>query len=499
MEDAAKAKVQHRASMWLAKTDSFVSKNQRGVEVGDLVRRRLTKKLSKDIMTMLDTFNRKDKNKEIDVTFTKHPWAKHWTRQVYKVVAYHTPNPLQRIDRVTLEKVPPFIVGEKAGADDKKCYEFVSNILKIPSKNICRSTYHPILPDNDSPHRYVAMTTFPDEADESLSADKLSVREREAALLGYSVEKMIPKNTQPQQGKRFKKIQAIEFSQDKVPDQDKAPDQPPQPAQPPPSPPPADEPPVIVDVVPPPPPAPPAPPPPPPDISDIPPNIIEQINREQQRLNNTDIVYTMPGWKFVETPGDGNCYYRALADAFNSMVYKARANWSHTEIRRELTGSDTGGWAGAREVYHTPEYYSHTVLALVHIQRQHQSAKYRYIFYEGGVIKEEESALQTPMHWPIFRLAYTGNHYMAVYSEPPGKRPNRRVEGAVSPVCAPPDWAFKGPNLSLVEAAPVSAPSALPATPSPTRAEIVQQHMVTRQRSERQRKPVTRYNPRTGK
>lgn len=503
MEEAAKDRVQHRAITWLEKANSFVSQSQRNIQVGDLVRRRLSKKLRKDIMTMLDTFNTKGRNKEIDVTFNKHPWAKHWTRQVYKVVAMHTPNPMARVDRATLEKVPPFIVGEKAGARDKKCYEFVSNLLKIPAENVCRSTYHPLLPSANSPTRFLARITFPAEDDESIGSRNYTLLENQAARLGYSADMMSkPQNVQAGRSKKLKKIQAIEFQQLPVlPPRSPSPPPllPPSPSwsPPPPPPPSSPQPPPMLPPSPSPSPPPPPSPQPPPDIPDspLPPYVLEQIEREQRQLNR-EIIYTMPGWVFVQTPGDGNCYYRALADAFNSMLYRMRANWTHTELRRDITGEDNNGeWAGRIEVEDlTPRAFEGIVLALVHIARKYRLSKYRYIYFENGQMHEVEHAASTPPTWPIFRLAYTGNHYMAVYSEPAEKMPGRRVEGVVAPRCQPPDWSFKGANLSLVYEGEGPPPhpslgqqilpdvSAAPAPPVQSRAEVVRHHMVTRQK-----------------
>lgn len=170
-------------------------------------------------------------------------------------------------------------------------------------------------------------------------------------------------------------------------------------------------------------------------------DLVREIHKEYTRSN----VYNMPGWETRDNPGDGNCYYYALADAFNSLTFMGRRDWTHKEIRVKNTGkANYGEWNTEADVINIVLAYD-IVLAFVFAQREAEKARYKYSERNttgvGLPVREWDNAASTTKEKPLVRIMFTGNHYVAVVKEPPGKEPQgRTIEGFGSGTAV--DWNF---------------------------------------------------------
>jgi hypothetical protein len=137
--------------------------------------------------------------------------------------------------------------------------------------------------------------------------------------------------------------------------------------------------------------------------------------------------YSMPGWVFANVPSAGNCFYEAVACQLNAVCPMRNRNWAHNRIRIANNGGPDGVWVTAKDVRNFVVAFP-VVLALVHINEDvPDKARYKYVYFERAENKmyEVDDASKTPMTKCILRIAFTGNHYMPVFSEPPSKKPNR--------------------------------------------------------------------------
>lgn len=172
------------------------------------------------------------------------------------------------------------------------------------------------------------------------------------------------------------------------------------------------------------------------------------ITKTQEEYNTAPPVDSVPGWVYKDNIGGGNCFYLALADAFNSVGLEKRENWHHTEVRVRNTGhTNFGTWNTQAEVLSIPLKFE-IVLAFVHNQTDETMCIYRYYFRRvspdgSSAVIETLNSDETPLTMPLIRIAYTGYHYKAVVSEPESKKPARPYAQTGN---LPPNWKPGNPN-----------------------------------------------------
>jgi hypothetical protein len=152
------------------------------------------------------------------------------------------------------------------------------------------------------------------------------------------------------------------------------------------------------------------------EVSDI--NAITDALKEISHLST---VQNVPGWTYIENRGGGNCFYAAIADAFNLLSAGGKHDWDDREVRRAVTGKMAlGEYNTAIDVMRVPEVYPVT-LAIACNTRVPEKTVYRYYYTEGlGKCQETSESWSLPPEKPVARIAFTGDHYKAVISEPAG-------------------------------------------------------------------------------
>lgn len=442
--NAAWEKMNRRAHSWLDKSAQLISKSQASIGVGDIVRRRLTKRISKELAKEFDARDRNDVDRSLSFQFIRHSWSHHWTRQLYRVAKLIKSKSTQA-QRVLLDKVEP-ILGNK---DKLVCYDYVTNLMKVPEKNISRASYQPIEPPADLEAPYEARLTFPEEA-------KLYPEEEENKMLtsaGIANSNLWGKlGAKPEVKPAPPKPHHVQF--------------PPIPNEPVPYLSDEDEPQGLVEDLP--PIFEPLPNEPLPELemseaptnvlaSELPDEFVEdeegnvtlvrkpkkgsrQPNRPlgmqlrskqlslvqqlQSEYNQAAPIDNVAGWTYKDNQGGGNCFFIALADNFNAFNLEGRNNWTHKEVRQRLTHkTNYGVWNTQEDVLNVPQVFD-VVLGYVH-NNTPELTKYRYYYWDaaGNKVQEREHYNSTPVGKPLVRIAYTGNHYKMVTGEPPTKQP----------------------------------------------------------------------------
>jgi hypothetical protein len=148
---------------------------------------------------------------------------------------------------------------------------------------------------------------------------------------------------------------------------------------------------------------------------------MKAINAEM----NSESVSSMPGWKFKDNGGGGDCFYKSLAAGFNEAKLCGKITWNHVDVREILTGTRVIGKCNmSDEVYKVPQKFP-VIIALVQLTKKHETARYKYYFAENGATIEKDFAKETPANLPLIKLAFTGGHYMTVEDEPLSKKPTK--------------------------------------------------------------------------
>lgn len=164
-----------------------------------------------------------------------------------------------------------------------------------------------------------------------------------------------------------------------------------------------------------------------PDVSKI--ATEKELYEMMRGPSKSQSIKTLDGWKFTDVIGDGNCFYRAIAVVFNRLKFMGCAEWTHGELRRATNpNSMPCSDADEKDIIRFPRVYN-VVLAIVSLSSGEEKACYRYYYTEDGFkTKETINSDKLPKSPPIVRIAYTGNHYMVVDTEPESKKPNRSIK-----------------------------------------------------------------------
>lgn len=161
-----------------------------------------------------------------------------------------------------------------------------------------------------------------------------------------------------------------------------------------------------------------------PDMSKI--TTEKELDEMMRGPSKSQSIRTLEGWKFTDVIGDGNCFYRAVAVELNRLKFIGCVEWTHGELRRSSNpNSIPGSDVDEKDILRFTRVYN-VVLAIVSLSSGAEKACYRYYYTdEDGKTKETIDSGKLPKSLPIVRIAYTGNHYMAVDTEPESKKHNR--------------------------------------------------------------------------
>ena len=134
------------------------------------------------------------------------------------------------------------------------------------------------------------------------------------------------------------------------------------------------------------------------------------------------------GWDLQDVRGDGNCFYRAIADQINrvdpDLFQGLERGREHVTLRRIVSGNGDGIWAEDDDLDQFVRAFSgRYVLAIVDTRMPQCGYSYRYLNREGELITNNGSNLSLfdiPRNRSIIRIAATGNHFLSVISGPCG-------------------------------------------------------------------------------
>jgi hypothetical protein len=415
-----------RAQKWVNRSSRFVSRSQKSINVGDIVRRRTTTRISKQLANTYDKRDRSMQDRSISFRFIQHSWSHHFTRQVYRVVKVCETNKIET-QRVQLEKIPPYIGGEDKGT----CYEYVTNLLKVDELNINRATYNPIEPDDGQEAPFQPRETMPgadniyDSAQEYTSAgvanqqilnkftkttvEASEVREEKPAIPRRNyrhpdrpVRMMTRLKAQREAEERERKKREQEEEKQESSSTETEPGET-EPGE-------TDE-----DE----------------DVRAIRVGLRE-INSKAHDRNVRDRRLQMPGWVFQNVPGDGNCFYSAVAVQLNALRFQGKEDWNWRMLREINEDPDPSHYAEWDDVQRLT-FKLPIIMAIVRILDDASKAKYTFFWTANGELKETSDAndqnlrYQGNQHKPIIRVGYTGLHFGAVVSEPQDKKPGRSI------------------------------------------------------------------------
>lgn len=399
------------------------------IEVGDFVRRRMTKRVSKELATESDMKDSQfSKDFAIGIQFKRHSFAMHWTRQVYKVISIvHTKTPQTK--RVRMMLVPPYVM--RKTAESGIITEYTSNLLRVFERNYSKLLYQPTLPPfKDAPKEARLHMPGPDPNPIFKNQQQLWQMANTGVVTQGDMNKLVrkqdrkynprekrePPKVVSRYGLRGRKINEPEpdedqdnedviFSdgEDRMSEEEEP--QPPQPSR--------------------------SPSPEPPELSSE--DDLDALEREHQAAREGPaprirITHEMPGWVMEDAGAGGNCFYHAAAKAMNYIHFQDRTDWDHAELRRRSDpDSRSGEWAEVEQIMKFVKTYPIIVAVVIMDDRPNANPMYQYFYYQDNKHFNPSDSTQTPKDMPIIRLGFTGDHYKTVISEPKEKSPKRSL------------------------------------------------------------------------
>ena len=161
--------------------------------------------------------------------------------------------------------------------------------------------------------------------------------------------------------------------------------------------------------------------------------VIKKLSSQQDFSHNSIGQRTIEGWKLRDVAGDGNCLFHAIAFQLNQLrennqidekdaLFQVEDTPLHQLLRlyaveeRDGVFID-GAWAGDEELQ---ELARRLNLVFAIVDTRYPGQGYQYRFWNTAerrfqIIFEWNEVLQGRT---IIRLAYTGNHFLAVVGEP---------------------------------------------------------------------------------
>lgn len=423
----------------VARTNKQARLKLEDINVGDYVRRHLNKRLTRELASVADRTNAKPLDKNMNITFSKHSYVHQWTRQIYRVTGIVNEENTNTVmtPMVHLEKIPPYIDSRHTKVN---CMEYVTNLLKVTEENMARCKFDLQLPTNPalreplyiipqekptfvkggeewthcanaavnnmkSLHKISAAPLLPEEKKEAAEKAKMqTVRVPKREVQGRVPAAVV---------KPFKKEE--EAVEPAIPDRaeedaEEAAAESQQPVK---------------------------------EVKEEPPRKekesrpLDEGVTEGQRYGtpNQPGPRKIPGWMLEDVEGDGNCFFRAVAEQLNTICKENPKEplrewmpWDHKKVRQVSQGDlkHLGTDADFTDIQKVSECLK-VIIAIAPTLRfwrkangEQVSQKPFYMFYwqtQEGEFTYSNKQEDLPKWQPIVRLAFTGGHYMVVTKE----------------------------------------------------------------------------------
>ena len=123
------------------------------------------------------------------------------------------------------------------------------------------------------------------------------------------------------------------------------------------------------------------------------------------------------GWDFFNVEGDGNCFYHAVVNQLQKLDIKKELlekPETHLLLRKQTQREQykDGEWVGENDIISFTTVFQDISIAIMDVGIPEQG--YTVLFFKGHKCTRED----IPQDIHILRLAFTGNHYMSVLTNP---------------------------------------------------------------------------------